>query len=249
MLLLSACTGIMGGIYDDPLEQPKSVEGQLYIDASDWTEWFYIDLKALTTPATQQSAFEQVQQPYPIPFPSGTAEVITDHSAISGQTGMYTYWYDVWGAGISVNEFRYFQSTESQTAPSEWSFAVHRDNVRTNNGGAYETQLTNIDDFPMTRQQLEQLPFTSDAWTETDVWTDQSQMLSSIIGCQGISINPVLSSWLRLDVPPMPPSFTHNNHVFVLRLSDGSFAALQLANYLSPLGKKCCLTIKYRYPL
>lgn len=46
----------------------------------------------------------------------------------------------------------------------------------------------------------------------------------------------------------MPPSFSMNNHVFVLRLKDGSYAALQLENYLAPNGTKCYLTINYKYP-
>lgn len=249
MLLLSACTGIMGGIYDEPEEQPKSVDGQLYIDATSWTDWYYIDLKALADDSRRELAIKEAQQPYPIPFPESSAAVVTDHSAIDHQTGIYTYWYDVWGKGIRVNEFRSFQSATEQPAPAAWSLAVHRNNVRTNGGAVYETQLTDIDQLAMSRQELEALPYTTDSWTENVVWAEQSQMLNSLVGSQGIVINQVLSSWLQLEVPPMPPAFTHNNHVFVLRLSDGTFAALQLANYLSPTGTKCFLTIKYRYPI
>ena len=46
----------------------------------------------------------------------------------------------------------------------------------------------------------------------------------------------------------MPPQFVHNNHVFILRLNDGTYAALQLEDYLSPTGTKCYLTINYKYP-
>lgn len=46
----------------------------------------------------------------------------------------------------------------------------------------------------------------------------------------------------------MPPAYVKNNHVFILRLSDGTCAALQLEDYLSPSGKKCYLTINYKYP-
>lgn len=249
MLLLSACAGVMDGFYDEPEEQPKSIDGQLYIDASSWTDWYYIDLKALTTDATRQQALQNVEQPYPIPFPASSAPAVTDHSSIAGQTGLYDYWFDVWGAGISVNEFRSFKATNSQPAPADWTIAVHRDNVRTNGGAAYETALTDINLFAPSREELASYAFTADTWTEHDVWTDQSQMLNSLIGSQGIAINAVLSGWLQLDVPPMPPAFTHNSHVFVVRLSDGTYGALQLTNYLSPAGTKCCLTIRYKYPL
>ena len=61
-------------------------------------------------------------------------------------------------------------------------------------------------------------------------------------------INRLLSSWLQLYIPPIPPAFTHDSHVFIIRMKDGTYAALQLANYISPEGDKCWLTINYRYP-
>ena len=73
-------------------------------------------------------------------------------------------------------------------------------------------------------------------------------MLLGSVPSQGIAINKVLSSWLSMEIPPMPPSFSLNNHVFILRLKDGTYAAIQLENYLSPKGVKCWMTINYKYP-
>ena len=239
--LFSACTGLFGSIYDEAEDAPVSRSGLLYIDASSWTDWFYIDLPALADSTTSSHALARTQQPYAIPMAlNGQSD---------GETGIYTYWFDVWGKGIAVNELRSYEPTDQQPAPDAWSLAVHRNNVRTNGGAVYETQLTDISQLTMSHDELATLTYTADEWTENAVWTDQSQMLNSMIGCQGIGINKVLSSWLRLDVPPMPPAFTHNNHVFVLRLSDGSYAALQLVNYMSSRGVKCHLTISYKYPL
>ena len=246
-LLFSACTGLFGGIYDDPEVTPPPTppasdakEGTIVIDATSWTDWYYVDLNNIEEPT-----------PYPIPFPD--TELIDPLPPgilpPANATGIYTYWFDVWNKGISVNEFRTFLPTDEQPAPEEWSFAVHRNNARTNGGAVYETQFTDIGQLDYSREELEQLPFTADEWTDNVVWADQSQMLNSLVGSQGIEINNVLSSWLRLDIPPMPPAFTHNKHVFILRLADGSYAALQLANYLSPTGAKCYLTINYKYPI
>ena len=47
MLSLSACHGVLDDLYDEPTEDVDIKEGQLYIDASSWTEWHYIDLKAV----------------------------------------------------------------------------------------------------------------------------------------------------------------------------------------------------------
>jgi hypothetical protein len=111
-----------------------------------------------------------------------------------------------------------------------------------------ETSYTSMDQLPETSESFHNMTFTEDEWSENEVWDDQSTMLQCYVPSQGIMINKVLSSWLTMDIPPMPPAFTYNNHVFILRLQDGTYAALQLANYLSPKGTKCYLAINYKYP-
>ncbi len=253
LMMLSACTGMFGGIYDDAADAPEGttevhtdsvrtvISGSLYIDATSWTDWYYIDFQAMVDSAEAGKTAAQEFEPYPIP----TTPAATD----DGKTGIYTYWYDVFGKGISVNEFRSFQPTDAQTEPEQWSLAVHRNNARTNGGAVCETSLSDISQLEMSRETLDALTFTADAWSENIVWTVQDQMLNCLIGSQGIDINYVLSSWLHVDLPPIPPSFTHNDHVFILRLKDGSYAAVQLENYQNQAGKKCCLTINYKYPL
>jgi hypothetical protein len=39
LIALSACNGVMDGIYDDP---QKPAQGDLYVDATSWTEWHYV---------------------------------------------------------------------------------------------------------------------------------------------------------------------------------------------------------------
>ena len=257
-VLLTACEGLFEGIYDQPPqeEQPAAVQvdtlpatdtaavaisGSLYIDASSWINWYYVDLQAMADSAAQGRPTEPDLTPYPIP------QTLTGKS--DGKTGIYTYWFDVWGRGIANNEFRSYQPTDPQPAPSSWTFAVHRNNVRTHGGAVFETSLTDMAQLNMSREALSQLHFTADQWSENAVWTVQSQMINSLIGSQGIEVNSVLSSWLPVAIPPMPPTFTLNDHIFILRLADGSYAALQLTNYQSPKGTKCCLTINYKYPL
>lgn len=252
-LWLTACTGLFDDIYDDPADQPlptpevetdsteTTISGTLYIDASDWEQWYYVDLQALADSVLQGQGTGTAVVCSAIPM---TATGHEDH-----RSGIYTYWYDVFGAGISVNEFRTFEPTDVQPEPDRWSFAVHRNNVRTNGGAACATDLTDIARLSMSRDELGRLAYTPDEWSENQVWTIQTQMLNSLIGSQGITVNPVLSSWLKVDLPPIPPSFTLNNHVFILRLADGRYAALQLVNHQNAAGKKCHLTIQYKYPL
>lgn len=245
MVLLSSCEGIIDGIYDEPAANIIPAEGQLVVDATSWSDWYYIDLPKLhelsergdtTALLKAQTEFEA----YPIPMS------LTSES--DGKSGQYMYWFDVFGEGIKRNEFRSFTPCDAQPEPEAWTLAIHRNNARTNGGAVYETPYTSMDDLPETSSVFADAVFEGDEWTENEVWDDQSQMLLCLVPSQGIKINRVLSSWLIMDIPPMPPAFSLNSHVFILRLADGTYAALQLANYVSPGGKKCYLTINYKYP-
>lgn len=239
--LLPSCNGIMSGIYDEPpVEIVETVSGQLYIDASDWQKWHYIDFKALTDLSEDANPSSLWQT---LPIPTKSADVS------DGKTGIYTYWYDVFGSGLSNHEFREFRPTGPQRQPEFWTIAVHRNNVRTNGCEVAATEFSSMDQLPDNREYYENLTFTSDEWNETDVWIIQDRMLSGLIGNQGIEINSVLSSWLTVALPPIPPQFTLDNRVFIMRTPDGEYAALQLENYQNALGTKCHLTINYRYPL
>ena len=234
---LSACHGILDDIYDDPSNDVTLKEGQLYVDASSWTEWYYIDLLD-TNKEWVSMSIPTEKLPTLSPQPS----------ALNPQPGIYTYWYDVFGAGLSNHEFQSFTPTAEQPEPEKWHITVHRNNVRTNGGAAYETSYTSMSELPESSEAFADATFTPDTWNELDVWTIREQMLQGFVGNQGIRVNPVLSSWLKLEIPPVPPAFTLNNHVFIVRFDDDTYAAIQLENYQNAAGVKCCLTINYKYP-
>ncbi|MCI5913383.1 MAG: HmuY family protein [Prevotella sp.] len=243
-LLLSGCNGMFDEVYDEAMDIVPA-EGQIVVDATDWGAWYYIDLEKLRQLSLEDDADALIKAqtehtPYPIPT------VLTGDG--DGKSGQYLYWFDVWGEGIRNNEFREFTPCDAQPEPENWTFAIHRNNVRTNGGAVIETTYTSMDELPETSEAFRNMTFVEDEWSENEVWSSQEQMLLCLVPSQGIEINKVLSSWLTMDIPPMPPAFHHNNHVFILRLSDGTYAALQLANYLSPTGTKCFLTINYKYP-
>lgn len=235
LTLLTACEGLFHDIYDNNKirENVESKEGQFYVDASSWTHWYYIDFKKLGT-----NEFKLVEMSIPTDEVSNSKE----------KSGIYTYWYDVYGKGITNNEYRSFTPTAPQPEPEQWDIAIHRHNVRTNGGAVFETSYTSIADLPESSSAFANAQFTNDEWNENWVWTVQDKMLLGFIGNQGIKINNVLSSWIKIDLPPIPPAFTMNNHVFIIRMADGTYAALQLENYQSTSGKKCCFTVNYKYP-
>ena len=256
MMTLTACNGIFDDIYDQP-QQIVPAKGQLVIDATSWTNWYYVDLNLLRrlTVEGDENALLKAQTefaPYPIPMTAtgDKDESEAGHAAATQnrKPGQYMYWFDVFGAGIKNSTFSSFTPTSEQSEPEDWTFAVHRNNVRTNGGAVLETSYTSMDELPENSDVFKNMVFTEDEWTENEVWDNQDQMLLGYVPSQGIELNRVLSSWLSMDIPPMPPAFSMNNHVFILRLKDGSYAALQLENYLSPKGTKCYLTINYKYP-
>lgn len=244
-LPLTGCSGLFSDVYDEaPAEEDNyvTVSGELYIDASSWTDWHFIDLDTVAKRTELDSLYNPSSAwvTYPISVDSITS---------GGKDGIYTYWYDVFGEGISKREFREFYPTVSQQKPDTWTFAVHRNNVMTNGCSVAATDYDSFDQLPKDISELASLTYNEDTWNESDVWVIQAQMLLGLIGCQGMEINETLSSWLKIDIPPMPPAFTLNSKVFILKTPEGKLAAIQLSNYQSATGTKCVLTINYRYPL
>ena len=174
-----------------------------------------------------------------------------------GASKIYTYRFRVLtGGGLNDNELLNTIEIDTQPEAPSWDFAIHRNNNRTNGGAALETTYSSISELPVNSTTLlnqmasegKDTAFVVDTYSEKDVWVDQTTMLQEIIPCQGIMVNEVLSRWLTMEIPPMPPSFHHNGHVFLLRMNDGTIAALRCANYISVRNVKCCLTIEYLYP-
>lgn len=247
---LASCEGAFDWVYDKAPAQERlaPVQDQIYLDASDWKTWYYFDLPSAAASIKTDSLHDASQDIVAMSIPlEATGETETERGDHQ-HSGQYLYYFDVFNEGITNNHFVSYTPTASQPSPESWTIAIHRNNVRTNGCAAYETvhtdinQPTHADAEAITRWQ-------EDQWSEKEVWDDQSTMLSSHVPSQGIKINPVLSSWLQINIPPMPPTYMHNNHVMLLRLPDGTYGALQLTDYLSPTNKKCCLTIKYKYPL
>lgn len=246
MTTMSACNGVFDGIYDEPSNTVTVRKNQLVVDATCWGDWYYIDFDSLAALADSGDsiALRNAQTQFTAySIPMERAGEATDST-----TGIFTYWFDVFGKGIGNNELRAFRPTASQSEPEHWSIAIHRNNVRTNGASVLETNYTSMDDLPENSAEFNGAEFTEDVMTQNVVWVDESQMLQSLIGCQRIKVNTVLSSWLKLDIPPMPPSFNLNNHVFIIRFPNGRNAAVQLENYMNSAGVKCWLTINYKYP-
>ena len=72
MLMLTACNGIFDDIYDEP-EEIVPAKGQIVMNATSWTDWYYVDLPKLQklTEAGDEAALLKAQtefEAYPIPM-------------------------------------------------------------------------------------------------------------------------------------------------------------------------------------
>lgn len=251
-LIAVSCNGLFSSVYDDADDnKTETTESQIIMDASSWQNWYYISFDSLEALREQgdmaKLKYAQTHfKPYPIPM-TPTGDKTASHPA-QGTTGLYTYWYDIFGQGLSKNKFRAFAPTATQAEPDHWDLAIHYADARTNGGAVLKTSYTSIDDLPASSADFSGTEFTPDEWSESDVWADQTEQLNKILGCQGININKVLSSWLQVEMKSLPPLFTLDSHVFLIRLKSGRYAAVQLKNYMDANGDKGILTINYKYP-
>lgn len=262
--LLCSCEGIFDGIYDkvpdeeDPevIIEGDTISGTLYVEANAWDEWFYIDFHAIRRAVTAVSEGEPIDSscfqfdPYKIP-----TELTGEWD---GKSRLCTYRFRVLtGGGLADNEYVSEVPIDPQPAPEAWDLAIHRNDCRTNGGSVLRTPYLVIESLPRNYEQfqkemlsgLRDTAFCADTEVENAVFVDNSTMLSELVPCQAIHLNSVLSSWLVMSIPPFPPTFTHDDGVFLLRMNDGTVAALRLLNYVSPKNVKCCLTIQYKYPI
>ena len=201
MLSLSACNGIFEDIYDEPLAEENNEygfifvdgetnTGRIYIDATDYTEWHYIDLhgKEVTT--------KSVEEP----------------------------------------------------SPTNWDFAIHRYDAKTNGGAVAESDATDIMAAPNI-STISEGAYIVDQWTTDKITIDMSQMMDGVILYAEDYYNPCLSKRLNVDTSTMPPIYTLSGNVYILRLSDGTYAALRLSNFMNDAAVKGFMTIDYLYPV
>ena len=186
MLLLgvSACEGILSGIYDHPSTDGATHEGftthdaerrieRLYVDVVSYKDWVYVDLHRRRTERTVA--------------PSALT------GAWDGRSGVSYHQVEL----PSTFHFRELLKTDSIAAPAEWD-------------------LTGIYNY--------------------------------YIGYRNARTNEVLSRWMDMNVSNPPPTYAMSGRVYLLRMADGTHAALLFRNYMNAAGAKGFVTLDYIYP-
>ena len=232
-VFISSCDGAFSGIYDDPPSDSSFKEGftknadnrfTLHVDGTDYSQWTYIDFGS--------GEMSRVKIPSYLP----------ENEKWDGKSG-WSYQLVEGGRYTLLSETR----TSAQPEPNRWSIAIHHFDVRTNGGEVFETKYKSLDQLPLS-SEFDSERFHKDEWTDNVVMTDLKEMMGYKIGYQNISVNRLLSGWVKMDFSNPPPTYETTGHVYIIRFPNGERAAIKLNNYMSGRGSKGYLDIEGIYP-
>lgn len=115
----------------------------------------------------------------------------------------------------------------------EWHIAIHRYEIKTNDGTAFDTGVTNmseITELPEGKYE-EDVAITNE--DEYAIITDMTHMMDDsgkgVAYAKTATVNKVLCGWVKkTETGTMPPTiYEPTKHVMVLKCKDGSWAKLQ----------------------
>ena len=187
---------------------------------------------------------------YDTPTPEQDSEygfVAVDEQKGTGRIYINATDYSQWHY-INLHRRQVVTAPAGGEAPAEWDFAVHRYDAKTRGGAVAETTAPDFSLLPGAAALPEEA-FVQDEWTTDKIAIDMSQMMEGTILYAEDYYNPCLSQWLDVDTSTMPPVYTLSGKVYLLRLPDGTCAALRLTNFMSPAAIKGFMTIDYLYPV
>ena len=149
---------------------------------------------------------------------------------------------------ISLKDKKVVTALYDEQQPENWDFAVHRYDAKTNGASVFETEYYDLTDISSV-SKFSGAEFVADVWTTNKITIDMSQMMEGIIKYAEDFYNPCLSKWLNVDTSSMPPVYTLSEKVYILKLQDGTYAALKLSDFMNTSGIKGFMTIDYLYPV
>ncbi|MCM1168454.1 MAG: HmuY family protein [Bacteroides sp.] len=148
--------------------------------------------------------------------------------------------YDKW-VYISFDSATVTTLGVDEEAPAKWDIAMHRENIKTNQGSALKTTATSL-------SAITEVPsgeFTADVMTDSTLIVDMSQMMEGIIGYQESELNMVLNGWVSRS--GMPPVYEVSGNVFVIKGKDGEYTKIKFTSYKNDMDKTGFATFNYEY--
>ena len=130
--------------------------------------------------------------------------------------------------------------------PQNWDVALHRYDAKILGEGAMETKFTELAVF-VNSGKIPSGDFVADVPGKVTV--DMSGMMEGVIKTVDSPVNLELAKWLDVDTSTMPPIYTLSNKVYLVKLKDGTIAAVKLKDFRNKKFDKGFLTIDYIYPV
>jgi hypothetical protein len=139
-------------------------------------------------------------------------------------------------------------SIDTTIVPTEWDIALHRYDVKTNGAAAMIASYTDLSQL-MSSSVFPTGSYTEDTYTTNKVITDMSGMMQGHLTYASTYYNSVLSSWINVDTSTMPPVYTTSGKVYMIKLSDGTYATIILKSYMNDSSVKGYMRFNYVYPV
>lgn len=121
-----------------------------------------------------------------------------------------------------------------------WDIAIHRSDVKTNNGAVVTTTFNDI---------ASAIDIPADGYTEdvvsNEIAIDMTNMMTGRIGYATDHINNILNSWISRS--GMPPVYTLSEKVYVLKTSAGKYVKIQFTDYTNDSNETGHISFKYMY--
>ena len=138
--------------------------------------------------------------------PTETEMEIKENSFSQIKTVEYTEWAYIDFSGRKVTTVKIGKEYESEI-PDNWDIAIHRYDIKTNEGAAYQTSYTSFDALKANGKLPDDKDFVKDEWTTDKIAIDMSGMMEGNIVYTDSYYNSILSTWLNVDTSTMPPIY------------------------------------------
>ncbi len=132
---------------------------------------------------------------------------------------------------------------ESRLTRTDWDIAFNGVYIRTNSG------LSGSGKGGALKTDKKSLAAVTEAPT-VGYATDEAIKLKRFMGKMvefDSTGNPVLQEAVQYFVPPMPPKYVLNDHVFVVRTAEGKYAKVLFISYANERGENGHVTMQYVY--
>ena len=151
------------------------------------------------------------------------------------------------------NDWIYFSLKEGRELASvteenhmenlDWDIAFNRYNIRTNGGLSGKGQGGALDTESKDMESVKAVP-------EKEFILDEKAMITESFTGSGVTecestLNPCLAEAIKFQGPP--PSYTPNNHIYIIKTADGKYAKIKVLGFHNNEGKSGFISFEYVY--